>query len=263
MFRILVVDDDPAAAYLLQRVMKNLALPHDLYFVKNGVDALDFLHCRAGHENTPRPNLILLDVHMPRLGGLETLTAIKNDPELCVIPVIMLSTGASPEEVRRSYEAHANCYVQKPIDLDRSVKLIQAIEAFWIDFALLPSCGEKPSQARQTADFKQVKFIGEPSGLTIAQERGEAKSRAMSFDETSAATAIRSSGCEEHNLLLDAFGEAVQELLKLHEEQFRAIVEGDIECNRFDLLIHMANEKKQRAKYAYLRHVEAHGCAKQ
>ena len=85
----------------------------------------------------------------------------------------------------------------------------------------------------------------------------------MSSDDTPpVGTARRISGCEEHDSLLDAFGAAVQEVLKLHEQQFLAIVDGDNECNRFDLLIHMANEKKQAAKYAYIRHVESHGCSK-
>ena len=75
------------------------------------------------------------------------------------------------------------------------------------------------------------------------------------------ATAKRGSGCEVHNGLLDEFGESVRQLLTLHEQQFLAIVDGDPECNRFDILIHMANEKKHLAKYAYLRHVEAHGCS--
>lgn len=70
----------------------------------------------------------------------------------------------------------------------------------------------------------------------------------------------RDRGCEEHNRLLDEFGKAVQELLQVHEQQYQAILSGDIESHRFDLLIHVANEKKQLAKYAYLRHVEAHGC---
>lgn len=77
-----------------------------------------------------------------------------------------------------------------------------------------------------------------------------------------AATPSRSAGCQEHNGLLDAFGEAVQELIRLHEQQFQAILDGDSECQRFDVLIHMANEKKQLAKYAYVRHVEDHGCSK-
>ena len=87
----------------------------------------------------------------------------------------------------------------------------------------------------------------------------------MSIDDASeqkAATPASSSGCEEHNRLLKGFGAAVHELLQLHEQQFLTIVQGDADSHRFDLLIHMANERKQLAKYAYLRHVESHGCSK-
>ncbi len=143
MFRVLIVDDNEAESHLLTELMKNLRRPHEEYIVRDGLEALDFLHCRGGYENAPRPNLILLDLNMPRLTGLEVLSAIKGDPELSVIPVIMLSTSASPEDVRRSYQAHANVYVQKPTDLDRSDKLIRAIESFWMDFAILPSCAER------------------------------------------------------------------------------------------------------------------------
>src|SRR5260370_36736401 len=93
---------------------------------------------------------------MPRLNGLQTLAAIKNDSELCVIPVIMLSAGGSPEDVRRSYAAHANCYGQKPMDLERSVKFIQAIEAFWMDFALLASCEEETREHLHATDSKRT-----------------------------------------------------------------------------------------------------------
>lgn len=79
--------------------------------------------------------------------------------------------------------------------------------------------------------------------------------------EKETATPPRKAGCDVHNGLLDDFGMAIRELLELHEQQFLAIVDGDIDCHRFDLLIHMANEKKQLAKYAYLRHVEEHGCS--
>jgi chemotaxis family two-component system response regulator Rcp1 len=233
MFRILVVDDDPAAAYLLRKLMKNLQCPHELYAVKDGLEALEFLRRRGIHNNIARPNLILLDFHMPRMSGLETLAAIKSDPELRFIPVIMLSTSNRPEDVRRSYEAHANSYVQKPTDLERSIKLIQAVEAFWIEFAI-------------AAPFP------EQFGPAIAPLPDEARSRAITKS---------SCDCLVHERLLNAFGAAVHELLQLHEQQFRAIVEGDTECNRFDLLIHMANEQKQSAKYAYLRHVESHGCS--
>jgi two-component system response regulator len=268
MFRILLVDDDPVAAYLTRKVMENLQGPHELHSVIDGVEALDFLHRRGVHESARLPNLILLDVHMPRLNGLQTLAAIKNDSELCVIPVIMLSAGGSPEDVRRSYAAHANCYVQKPMDLERCVKFIQAIEAFWMDFALLASSEEETREHLQVKDSKRKTSTagigGDRSGPAIAQGSGEARSRAMSTDATSGrepAPRVRSSGCEEHNRLLDAFGAAVHELLQLHKQQFLAVVERDTECNRFDLLIHVANEQKQLAKYAYLRHVESHGCS--
>jgi hypothetical protein len=101
------------------------------------------------------------------------------------------------------------------------------------------------------------------SGLPIAKSiKGGERLPMSSNDTRPVGTARRTSGCEEHDSLLDAFGAAVQEVLKLHEQQFLAIVDGDNECNRFDLLIHMANEKKQAAKYAYIRHVESHGCSK-
>lgn len=88
-FRFLVVDDYPSAARLLQEVMKNLQRRHEVHVVQDGVEALDFLYRRGAYVDAPHPNLILMDMNMPRLGGLETVTAIKNDPELCVIPVVM------------------------------------------------------------------------------------------------------------------------------------------------------------------------------
>jgi two-component system, chemotaxis family, response regulator Rcp1 len=267
-FRILVVDDDRAGAYLLREPMRNLRCRSELHFVWDGVEALDFLHRRGSHIDAPRPNLILLDVNMPRLGGLETLSAIKGDPELYAIPVIMLSVSNAPEDVRESYLARANCYVQKPLDLDRSVKLVQAVETLWMDFALLP----EPFRGRQQdlysthskTDTAKSATLEVP-GKRIAPIPAEARSQTIHDDSPASkiATRSRKSNCEEHSGLLDELGEAVRELLQLHEQQFRAIVDEDSDCTRFDLLIHMANEKKQRVKYAYLRHVEAHGCSNQ
>jgi CheY-like chemotaxis protein len=139
-FRILIVDDSAADRSLLKELMKGLSRPHQEFTVSDGLEALDFLHCRGTYKDTPRPNLILLDMNMPRLSGLEVLAAIKGDPNLCVIPVIMLSTSSAPEDVHRCYQSHANVYVQKPRDLDEAGQLIQAIEAFWMQFALLPPC---------------------------------------------------------------------------------------------------------------------------
>jgi CheY-like chemotaxis protein len=257
MFRILIVDDDPAASHLLREVMQHLRSRPELHFVSDGVEALDFLHQRGAFAQASRPHLILLDINMPRLGGLETLSAIKSDPELFMIPVIMLSASSNPADVWESYQARANCYVQKPADLDRSMKLVQAVEAFWMDFALQPaSDSRRPSPS---IFGTLLGGFGKPIALTQTEENG----RATEYDspQIQIAPRIRRSGCEEHNGLLDDFGSAVRELLALHEQQFLAIVEEDSECTRFDLLIHMANEKKQHAKYAYLRHVEGHGCS--
>jgi len=249
-FRILVVDDDPAGARLFQELMKNLHRRHELHIARDGVEALEFLNRQGAHRAAPRPDLILLDINMPRLGGVETLSAIKSDPQLCVIPVIMLSTSGSPEDVWESYQARANAYVQKPTSLERTVKLVQAVEAFWIEFALLPGFDENPQlidSKRKPWPLPEQPHSGEP----IAFESVEASSRAISR-----------SRCEEYNQLLEKFGVSVRELIEMHQEQYLAIVEGDSECHRFDLLIHMANEKKQLAKYACLRHVEEHGYSK-
>jgi two-component system response regulator len=261
-FRILVVDDDRLWARVLREMMGNLKRPCELHFVWDGIEALDFLHRHGSYTDAPRPDLILLDINMPRLSGLEALSAIKSDPELYVIPVIMFSSSASPDDVRTSYQARANCYVQKPFDLQRSVKLLQAIETFWMDFALLPAGEERqcPDWKRANSGVSREIHCGQPIALTS----GEARSRAMQDNdspEKTVATPSSKSGCAEHKRLLDEFGAAVRDLLGLHQQQFLAIVEGDNECSRFDLLIHMANEKKQAAKYAYLRHMEAHGCS--
>lgn len=266
--RILVVDDNRAQAVLFKEVMTNLRCRYELHFVWDGVEALDFLHRRGVFADAPRPNLILLDINMPRLGGLETLSAIKSDPELYVIPVIMFSSSVSPEDVRESYQAHANCYMQKPDDLERCVKLVQVVESYWMDFGTLPACEERKGNRRQSADSNiasatwGVPSQPPPAGYPIAKQPGEARTRAMVEPAgTELSSAVKKHGCEEHNRLLSEFGIAVRELVALHEQQFQAIIERDNESSRFDLLIHMASEYKHRAKYAYLRHVESHGCS--
>jgi two-component system response regulator len=241
MFRILIVDDDPAAAHLLRTLFKSLRRPHEAHFVRDGVEALNFLRSAGNHGQDGRPNLVILDIHMPHLDGFGTLSAIKSDPHLCTIPVIMFSSAAAPHEVLKCYQSHANCYVVKPTDLERSVNFVRAIEAFWIDFAHQPS----------------------GSGMEFASGATEATSWTTRRDDSlgqEVPTPARRRGCEEYKSLLNRFGEAVRELIKLHEQQFLAVVEGDTDSHRFDLLIHMANENKQTAKYDYLSHVESHGC---
>lgn len=264
-FRILVVDDSPNDVFVLQEALKNLAQPCHVDWVKDGSAALDFLYRRGIYTKSARPHLVLLDVNMPRVSGLEALKVIKDDPELAVIPAIMLSSSTAPSDVLQSYRAHANGYVQKPISLADSARLIHAIEEFWMKTAVLPVLDGKasPSFFSKLTDGDGV---GQPisNGPKIACAMVEAKSQAMRGDaaaETQETSVSGRSACQEHRRLLDEFGAAVHELLKLHEDQFRAVIQGDNDSSRFDLLIHMANEKKQLAKYAYLRHMESHGCA--
>ena len=142
MFRILMVDDNPADVQIVRILNRTLQRPHEFYACPNGPDGLDFLHCRGPYRDAPHPNLILLDVNMPGMSGLEVLAAIKGDPELAAIPVIMLSTSRSPEDIQRAYRTHANCYCEKPAELNAGERLIKAIETFWMDVALLPSFDE-------------------------------------------------------------------------------------------------------------------------
>lgn len=245
MFRILVVDDDPVAGYLLQKCVKNLQEPPELFLMADGSEALRYLHGEGSYAGSLLPSLILLDLHMPARDGLELLAAIKEDPQLRVLPVIVFSTSEQPADVYRSYIRRANCYVPKPTDFAQMGEFVQCLATYWGRFARVPP-------------------VIDSHGLEIALGSLEATSRAMNLDaeaRTREPHSGHTSGCIDHDRLLDDFGAAVHEVLQLHEQQFRAIVEGDGESHRFDLLIHMANEQKQNAKYAYLRHVQSHGCA--
>jgi CheY-like chemotaxis protein len=238
-FRILVVDDNPAEMDLLDASLKVLSRPFHLDWVQDGAAALDYL---ARHKLLGTyPDLVLMDVNMPRLNGLHTLIALKSDPDLRVIPVIMFSTSTSPAEIRKMYEAHATSFVRKPDSVAGCERLVRAIEAFWIDFAVRPS--PEPVLPRTA-----------PKGISVATGLEEVKSQPTSIDGSK-------TDCREHRRLMEQFAASVKELLDFHQQQFDAAVHGDPECNRFDLLIHMANEKKQMAKYDYLRHVESHGCS--
>ena len=137
-FRILIVDDNLADAELITILMKNVQHSHEEYVVQDATQAVDFLHQRGKYAKAPRPNLILLDINMPGMSGLELLSRVKQDLDINTIPVIMLSTTNSPEEVRRCYQLHANAFVQKATDLDAAQRLIQSIQGFWMDFAVLP-----------------------------------------------------------------------------------------------------------------------------
>ena len=265
MFRVLIVDDNPTELYLFERMLRTAASECGVEWAHDGGEALDLLYRRKEGSHTPLPDVILMDINMPRVDGVEALAAIKGDPELCVIPVIMFSTAALPEQVRKSYQAGANSFVQKPTSLRETEELMRAIHAFWKDFTILPLRDDGGFYSTDSSDEdRSIRLIGRPVASSPREVKsGSAHSReSATMARWTVSEPLSNTPCEEHRRLLDEMGRAVGELLKLHDEQFRAIVQGDSDCDRFDLLIHMASEKKQQAKYAYLRHLELHGCSR-
>ena len=138
MFRLMVVDDNPTIVALLRESMKSLKQRHSIYDVDDGAAALDFLSRRGQYLHAPRPDLILLSMNMQHVNGLDVLCRIKADPELRSIPAIILSSSIRPVDVRKAYDSQANCYLQRPSDLEGTCLLVQAIKALWMDFALIP-----------------------------------------------------------------------------------------------------------------------------
>lgn len=138
---ILLVEDNPGDARLAVEALKENKVRNNLHHVKDGVEAMDFLHRRGAYAGAPLPDLILLDLNMPRKDGREVLKEIKDDPELRLVPVVVLTTSAAERDLVQTYDSHANAYVMKPIDLDRFIEVVQAIESFWFTIVKLPQNG--------------------------------------------------------------------------------------------------------------------------
>ncbi|RQP25186.1 response regulator [Piscinibacter terrae] len=135
---ILMVEDNPGDVRLTQEALKGGKVWHELAVASDGVAALDYLLRRPPHENATRPDLILLDLNLPRKDGREVLAAIKADPSLRSIPVVVLTTSQAEEDVVRAYNLNANCYVTKPVDFAQFTRIVQAIEDFWLTVVTLP-----------------------------------------------------------------------------------------------------------------------------
>jgi len=136
---ILLVEDNPGDIRLLQEAFKEGGFTSRLSIARNGEEALAFLRQEGEYAKSPRPAFILLDLNLPRKDGREVLSEIKKEKNLRQIPVVVLSTSTSSEDVRRAYDLHANCYIPKPVDLDKLVQLGRSLEEFWISTALLPA----------------------------------------------------------------------------------------------------------------------------
>lgn len=136
---ILLVEDSKGDARLIQEVLKTSTVPHQLIIVRDGVAAMEYLNQTGEYTNAVRPNLILLDLNLPKKDGREVLAEIKNDPQLKRIPVVVLTTSRNEEDIFHSYELHVNCYITKSRNLKELFKIVEGIEAFWLQTVTLPT----------------------------------------------------------------------------------------------------------------------------
>jgi len=136
---ILLVEDNPGDERLTREALREGKVYNNLHWVKDGVEALEFLRKRGKHAQVPRPDIVLLDLNLPRKDGREVLEEIKTDDDLKRIPVVVLTTSKAEEDVLRSYNLHANCYVTKPVDLEKFIVVVKSIDAFWLTVVTLPN----------------------------------------------------------------------------------------------------------------------------
>ncbi len=139
---ILLVEDSPADVLIAREALAEAKLLNEIHVAEDGVEAMDFLYKRGKFASVPRPDLILLDLNLPRKNGREVLAEIKADEDLKSIPVVVLTTSSAEEDILRSYNLHANCYVVKPVEFDSFVKAVKSIEHFWFSVVMLPSAKE-------------------------------------------------------------------------------------------------------------------------
>lgn len=138
---ILLVEDSETDVDLMREVMEDSKLSNNLHVVMDGVAAMEFLRKQGEYKNAIRPDIILLDLNLPRKDGRQVLAEVKEDPELMDIPVVVLTSSKAEEDIFRSYSLHANCYVTKPLDLDQFAFIVRQIESFWFSVVKLPSKG--------------------------------------------------------------------------------------------------------------------------
>ncbi len=135
---ILLVEDSPADVLITREALTEAKLLNTIHVVENGVEALEFLRKTGKYANVRRPDLILLDLNLPRKNGREVLAEIKADEQLKAIPVVVLTTSSAEEDILKSYNLHANCYVVKPVEFASFVKAVQSIRQFWFTIVTLP-----------------------------------------------------------------------------------------------------------------------------
>ncbi|CCF86139.1 response regulator [Nitrolancea hollandica] len=135
---ILLVEDNPGDVRLTREAFREGKIRNNLYVAVDGVEGMAFLRREGKYADSPRPDIILLDLNLPKKNGIDVLREIKTDEDLKRIPVVILTTSVAEQDILRSYDHHANCYIVKPVDLEQFLKVIQTIEDFWVTIVKLP-----------------------------------------------------------------------------------------------------------------------------
>jgi len=146
--KILLVEDNLQDIEITRRAFTKARVKNDLIVVRDGEEALDYLYHRGRFNDptaNPRPGMILLDLNLPKISGLDVLRQLKTDPDLKTIPVIVLTVSQHEQDIAKSYDFGANSYIQKPVEFENFVKMIQAVQDYWIMIATLPSDGDRPA----------------------------------------------------------------------------------------------------------------------
>ena len=136
---MLLVEDNPGDARLAMEALKDAKVNNNLNWVKDGVEAMTFLRRQGEYTDAPRPDVVLLDLNLPKKDGREVLADIKGDDDLRRIPVVILTVSGAEEDIMKTYNLHANCYIQKPLDLGQFIEVVKSIESFWLTIVKLPA----------------------------------------------------------------------------------------------------------------------------
>ncbi|HIE43804.1 MAG TPA: response regulator [Candidatus Omnitrophica bacterium] len=135
---ILLVEDNPGDVRLTQEALKDAKMLNELHVVEDGEETLAFLRQEGKYADAPRPDIILLDLNLPRKDGREVLAELKKDEDLKSIPVVILTTSKAEEDILKTYDLHANCYITKPVDMEQFIKIVKSIKDFWLTIVKLP-----------------------------------------------------------------------------------------------------------------------------
>ncbi len=138
MIEILLVEDNPGDVRLTKEAFREGKIRNNLHVVEDGIEALAFVNREDDYADAARPDIILLDLNLPKKSGIEVLAEIKNDESLRRIPVVIMTTSAADQDILKSYDLHANCYIVKPVDLEQFLTVVQTIEDFWVTIVKLP-----------------------------------------------------------------------------------------------------------------------------